>query len=71
MGFRPLPSLWGQRTFLHSVNHALSNDLRDYKVKLTFCDATKNIVAIVEYDPIVEVRVLDWWTPSYHSYLSR
>lgn len=70
MGFRPLPSLWGQRTFLSDVNHSLSKGFSDYKVKLTFCDATKNIVASVVYDPIVQIQVLDWWTPSYHSYLN-
>lgn len=70
MGFRPLPFLWGQRTFLSEVNYSLSKGFSDYKLKLTFSDATKNTVASVVYDPIVQVIVLDWWTPAYHFYLN-
>lgn len=70
---RPLPQLFGQATFLAEVRHNLSGrGCAEYRMSMTFgtgCGGA-DVLAQVVYDPVAEMRVLDWWTPAYHEFVA-
>lgn len=65
---RPLPELFGHQSFLHDIKMSLSSGCVRHKLVMEFVGTGRETLANVVYDPVHEVRVLDWWTPAYHSY---
>lgn len=71
-GQRPLPLLLGQASFVTEIRHNLSGrGCADYRLSLEFRDAGGDVLAHVVYDPVLEVKVLDWWQPSYEEFVGR
>lgn len=65
---RPLPELFGQESYLHDVKMSLSTGCVKHKLTMEFVGSGRERLASIVYEPVDEVRVLDWWTPAYHSY---
>lgn len=65
---RPLPNLFGQQSYLQDVKMSLTRGCVKHRLTMEFGGTGREIVANVVYEPVDEVRVLDWWTPAYHSF---
>lgn len=67
---RPLPLLLGQKSFVTELRHNLSGrGCAEYRLSLTFRDGGDDVMAQVVYDPVLEVRVLEWWQPVYEEFI--
>lgn len=73
---RPLPKLFGQASYLNEVRHNLSgHGCAEYRLSVTFVRGSRDtqlddLVEIV-YNPVTEMRVLDWWMPEYHEFVRK
>lgn len=67
--FRPLPVFYGQNSHLSNIVQSLAQGFTQYKLMLSFSDGRQNSLGSVMYDPIKNIKVLDWWNPNYYSFL--
>lgn len=73
---RPLPKLFGQVSHVAEVRHNLSgHGCAEYRLAVTFvrggasaASQSDDLVEVV-YNPVQEMRVLDWWMPDYHEFV--
>lgn len=66
--FRPLPNFFGHIPYLSSIVQNLSQGFTQNKLKLEFADNFRNNLGTVVYDPVLNIKVLDWWNPEYYEY---
>ncbi|KAL0276496.1 UNVERIFIED_CONTAM: hypothetical protein PYX00_004054 [Menopon gallinae] len=66
LNFIPLPMISGQ--ILNGVSMTLSEGMRYHKLQLIFgCGPSPcmNTSSLIVLDPVLNVRILDWWHPLY------
>lgn len=69
--FVPLPRFQDQIPCVKAIYQTLSSGFIYYKLKIVFSNYTGNEILgdPVVFDPVVSIRLLDWWHPDYDELL--
>lgn len=74
--FHPLPRLSDEmdtanNVTLSTIGHHLSRSCNHYSLEMKFAGASHQIVGSIVYEPAIDIRVYDWWTPTYAKYVKQ
>lgn len=56
---------------LTSIGYHLSRSCNHYRLEIKFSGASRQIVGNIVYEPAIDIRVYDWWTPTYAKYVKQ
>lgn len=74
--FHPLPCLLDEmetanNIILSSIGHHLTGSCNNYRLEMQFAGTSRHIVGNIVYEPAIDIRVYDWWTPTYAKYVKQ
>lgn len=56
---------------LSSIGYHLSRSCNHYRLEMKFAGTSRQTVGNVVYEPAIDIRVYDWWTPTYAKYVKQ